>query len=228
MSLKQVAGTIEQHVKASWSKGLQNDIPQEIVLIEQYNPPVYLINEFEARRNDLDRSVGGRKLQTVQAFVAVRHDILRKLLKEGFSRVLGNSKLAFSTDPSIIIRETSGNQNKILLCRVTLGREGTDYQFLNNKYILDNLRGVQVAFLITYAAPNEAISLQPLSNEAEFHPTQNDQEEIVFHEAVVRRYDDDGSSSVTEGLVDTSKNVYGDSGNILKSEEDRILRHFKK
>jgi len=106
--------------------------------------------------------------------------------------------------------------------------EGADYQFLNNKYILENLRGVQIAFLLTYAAPNEAIALSPISNEAEFQPSHNEQEEIVFHEAVVRRYDDDGLGSATEGLVDNSKNVFGDSGHTLKSEEDRILRHFKK
>jgi len=223
-----VSGGVEAHAKNSWNKGLDRDIPQEVVLVEQYNPHKDLINEFESRRNELDRSLGGRKLQTIQAFVTLHNSILRKVLKQGFYRALGVQKLAFSTDPSLAIREGGGgNQNKILLCRITLGREGTDYQFTNNKYIIENLQGIMPAFLITYAAPNEAISLSPLSAEPEFQPVHGE-EEIVFHEAVVRRYEDDGQGSLSAGIEDHSKNVFGEEAHALKSEEDRILRHFKK
>jgi len=221
MALKPVTSSVENQVKGTWEKGLSQAIREEVIQVELYSPPKDLINEFESRRNELDRSLGGRKLQTIHAFVTVHISILPKVLSKGFYRALGNQKIAFSTDPHIAITEGGGgNNNKIVLCRVTLGREGTDYQVVRNKYIVDNLRGIMPSFLLTYAVPGEALSLQQIIlDPVETHDQA--MEDIIWNEAKVVHYD-----SVVPANSQ-SKNVFGDDANALKAEEDRILKHMK-
>jgi len=223
-SLKSVTSAIETHVKGLWSKALEKDIPQEVVYVEQYVPSKDLMNEFEARRNELDKMLGGRKLETIQAYCTVNYQNLQNVMKNGFFKALGVSKIAFSTDPGVAINEGfGGNQNKIILCRITLGREGSDYQVVRSKYMIENLRGIMPSFLITYASKGESISIQPFDTGVA--PPSNKgsaEEEIVFHEAKVVHYDSvvpDNSESI---------NVFGDTTNHLKTEEDRILKHIMK
>eukprot|EP01101_Sappina_pedata_P001389 TRINITY_DN11477_c0_g1_i1.p2 TRINITY_DN11477_c0_g1~~TRINITY_DN11477_c0_g1_i1.p2 ORF type:complete len:251 (-),score=125.05 TRINITY_DN11477_c0_g1_i1:84-782(-) len=231
MSLKSVSPAIENHVKGIWEKNLERDIPEEIVMVEQYVPSKDLVNEFEARRNELDRTIGGQKLQTIQAFVAVNKISLISTLRRGFYKTFGVNKLAFSTDPATAIQEASGaDGNKIILCRITLGREGSDYQVVRNKYVISNLQGILPAFLITYCHQGKAISLAPtdLGDEpAGSHSTHQQayqgpaDDEIVFQEARVVRYDAPEES-------DGTTNVFGESGHMLRSEEDRLLKHVAK
>jgi len=217
MALKAVTQAVESHVAGIWSKGLTETIPQEIVFVEQYSPPTVLINDFESRRNELDRSLAGRKLQTIQAFISLNEDTLKKVLINGFHKTLGNTKLAFSTDPAIAIREGfGGGYNKVLLCRIVLGREGADYSVVREKYVIENLKGVMPSFLITYGVPGEAVSLKPLDlppmPEQPRTYQQPQEDEIVFQEAKVVHYQE-------------HKNVFGDDDDPLAKEEARLMKH---
>jgi len=222
--LKPVSPSIENHVKGLWDKALEKECPFEVVYVEQYAPSKDLMNEFEARRNELDKMLGHAKLQTIQAFCTVNYNNLQNVMKKGFFKALGVSKIAFSTDPSVAINEGFGsNKNKIILCRITLGREGVDYQVVRNKYMIENLQGIMPSFLITYAAPGESISLQPFDTGVPNTSKEPKEDDIVFQEATIVHYD----SVVTE-MKDNSTNVFGDSGNMLKTEEDRLLKHIMK
>eukprot|EP01103_Thecamoeba_quadrilineata_P001982 TRINITY_DN1185_c0_g1_i1.p1 TRINITY_DN1185_c0_g1~~TRINITY_DN1185_c0_g1_i1.p1 ORF type:complete len:165 (+),score=27.39 TRINITY_DN1185_c0_g1_i1:2-496(+) len=163
MNLKPVTPSVENHVQGIWDKGLQKSISQEIVFVEQYSPPKDMINEFESRRNELDRLLGNKKLQTLQAFVAPDHDSLRKILSQGFSKGLASSKIPFAVDAGIAIADGGAkNGNRLLLCRISLGREGVDYQVSRGRYYIENLKGAIPSFLVTYGVPGEAISLTPI------------------------------------------------------------------
>jgi len=224
MSVKPVTPAIENHVKGLWEKALEKDISQEVVFVEQYAPSKDLMNEFEHRRNELDRTLGGQKLQTIQAFCTVNYKNLPGIIKHGFYKTLGVSKIAFSTDPGVAINEGfGGNNNKILLCRITLGREGVDYQVVRNKYMIENLQGIMPSFLITYAAPGESISLQPFETGTSSSSGNTKEEEIVFQEARIVQYD-----SVVKSIEDNAVNVFGEANHPLKTEEDRLLRHMTK
>jgi len=227
MSLKPVSHAIENHVRGIWDKGLIDKVPEEIVYVEQYSPTKDLINEFESRRNELDRALGGKKLQTVQAFICVGEESLRSVLMTGFHKTLGNTKLAFSTDPSVAIREGPGkNGREIILCRITLGREGVEYQLVREKYVLENTRGIIPAFLITYSLPGEAVSLKPLDLGTPAGDIASGyDDEIVFHEAKVVKRDVMAPEHAPGGH---HRNVFGDDKDVNAEEEDRLLKYINK
>eukprot|EP01103_Thecamoeba_quadrilineata_P021371 TRINITY_DN9801_c0_g1_i1.p1 TRINITY_DN9801_c0_g1~~TRINITY_DN9801_c0_g1_i1.p1 ORF type:complete len:228 (-),score=41.66 TRINITY_DN9801_c0_g1_i1:52-735(-) len=224
MALKIVAQGVQNHVQTIWDKGLQNPSNFELVLVEQYTPPKDLVNEFEARRNELDRSLRGQKLQTIQAFIAPEFNLLKKILVHGFYRSLGNTRLAFSTDPSTAIEKAGGQSNhKLLLCRITLGREGTDYQLSNGDYYIDNLRGIMPSFLITFTRAGESVSLQTLDLPPLEGHNQGGNDDIVFETATVKHYPTPQNDAPP---VTTSKNIFGEDTDTASAEEERLNRHL--
>jgi len=145
----------------------------------------------------------------------LNEETLKRVLTLGFFKALGNTKLAFSTDPGVAIREGfGGDYNKLLLCRIVLGREGPDFTVVRDKYIIENLKGIMPSFLLTYGVPGAAVSLKPLDlppmpESQRAHAYQD--EEIVFQEARV--------------VHQEQRNVFGDDTDVLAREEARLMKH---
>jgi len=229
MSLKPVSPGVESHVKSVWSKGIeQGAINEEVVFVEQYYPTKEMINDFEVRRNELENAIKAR-VQTMQAFYQPAEEKLVALLKDGFFKTLGLRSVIVTKDPSVLVhsnRMTEYNRfKKLLLCRVSLGKQGVDYKLNENKYIIENPKSIIPAFLVTYAAPGEAVSLTPLDlggskqqQQQQHHHHYDDEEELVFEEAKIVRYDEP---------AEPHRNVFGDVSNSVDEEEKRILRHAK-
>jgi hypothetical protein len=224
MSIKPASSSVEQMVRGLWEKGLDGKAADEdVAFVEVYYPPKDLSNEFEGRRNELERHLNstGKRLQTVQLFYYPPKENLNKLLVKGFFQSLGVQKIAFSKDPSQAIKEGFGSGNKILVCRCTLGYEGHDYNTIRGKYVLDNLKQVMVSYIVTFARPGESVSITPTDVFPEYQSNQQaaqPEEELVFHEAVVVRLAADDPHA---------KDVFGDASHANTTEEERILKHMR-
>lgn len=222
MAIKQATASIEKFVKGVWEKGLTGPADVEIVFTEQYQPPTELSNEFEARRNELERAIAPNRLQTLHLFYAPTKENLNSLLTKGFFQTIGVSKIAFAKDPIQAIKEGFGNTNKLLIVRVALGRENRDYNVVRGKYVVENLKSVITSYIITYAKPGESVNVEP-TNVFPDRPgvvfRQEPEEDLIFHEATVVRYAHDDPNAV---------DVFGNQSHALTTEEERILKHIVK
>jgi len=171
MELKQVSGATWDRVIGTWVKQLRSKsedegsvgstYPYQIVNIELVSPARQHIEDFEERRNELDRRVA--KLETIQGFYAPStEDILQRILKEGFAGAFAGD-LTFCPDALQAIQEGLSVRpiHKLLLCRVVLGAKGTDYTEIHGKYRIRNVHGVMPSFLITFKLPTPESAVAP-------------------------------------------------------------------
>jgi len=164
MELKQVSGATWDRVIGTWVKQLRSKAedegsvgstyPYQIVNIELISPSRDHIEDFESRRNELDKRVP--KLETIQGFYAPStEDVLQRIFREGFAGAFAGD-LTFCPDPVQAIQEGLSIKPvyKLLLCRVVLGQKGVDYTEIHGKYRVRNVHGVLPSFLITYKLPS--------------------------------------------------------------------------
>eukprot|EP01113_Clastostelium_recurvatum_P003947 TRINITY_DN1174_c0_g1_i1.p1 TRINITY_DN1174_c0_g1~~TRINITY_DN1174_c0_g1_i1.p1 ORF type:complete len:265 (-),score=70.31 TRINITY_DN1174_c0_g1_i1:56-793(-) len=178
-SLKAVSGVTWDRVIQTWTQQLRNKSefgdgsthPYQVVNIEMVAPGRDQLEDFEARRNELDQRVA--KLETIQAFYAPStEEVLQRILKEGFSGAFAG-ELTFCPDATQAIQESLSVRpiNKLLLCRVVLGSKGVDYTEIHGKYRIKFIRGVMPSFLITFK-PFEAEGAKPVPEAAPRWPSE--------------------------------------------------------
>jgi len=179
MELKPCSHSLVEHVTNIWVKQLHSPFPEndptryslptypyKLVNVEQVFPGRDHLEDFEARRNELDQRLerGKVKLETIHGFYSPSsEESYRSILKDGFHKSF-SGELTFSLDPVQAIREGlgGGRVNKLILSRVSLGWKEYDYTEINNKYKIKNLRGIIPSFVITYQLVQaEKPSVQP-------------------------------------------------------------------
>jgi len=147
--VKQLHTRLDETDERLWSNPVY---PYSIVSVEQVSPSREVLEVFEGRRNELDKTLRGAKLETIQGFYCPSsYDVLNKIVKDGFYQTF-SGEITFSVDAPQAIQESLSSQpiNKLILARISLGSKDRDYTEIHHKYKIRNLRGVIPAFIITF------------------------------------------------------------------------------
>eukprot|EP01097_Dermamoeba_algensis_P005414 TRINITY_DN3441_c0_g1_i1.p1 TRINITY_DN3441_c0_g1~~TRINITY_DN3441_c0_g1_i1.p1 ORF type:complete len:159 (-),score=41.92 TRINITY_DN3441_c0_g1_i1:156-632(-) len=150
--LKPVSESVFKHIENTWEKQTNSPGKYAVVQVQQVFPSKEILNRFEERRTELDRKMPyGEKLQTLQLYFSPTEDQLRGIFNEGFSEAFSGAAVTFFKDPVQAIEEGFISPTReLLLCRVSLGREGSDHSVQNGRYAVSNSRTVMPSFLLTY------------------------------------------------------------------------------
>ncbi|GAM26698.1 hypothetical protein SAMD00019534_098730 [Acytostelium subglobosum LB1] len=142
--LKEVSPAVFKVAVNIWAKSAD---------MEQYSPPRMMIEKFELRRNELERSLPhGKKLETVNCFFnPTSEGQLRKVLVNGWAAFDATETIFFSSAAKAI-QEQGGAvpYPRIVVVRVCLGREGIDFTVANGRYRVRDLNGVMTSFLLAF------------------------------------------------------------------------------
>lgn len=146
--VKQTVSPLDESDPVRWQTPTY---PYQIKQVDQVFPNKAHLEDFEARRNEIDERMnkGKVKLETIQGFYCPSSDEnLARILKDGFHNAIVG-ELTFCTDALQAIRESlNPRPSKVILARVSLGWKEYDYREINNKYKIKNLRGVLPSFVI--------------------------------------------------------------------------------
>ncbi|EGG21163.1 hypothetical protein DFA_01038 [Cavenderia fasciculata] len=177
-NLKEVTAGVAKVASNMWIKSIDSEDganqdnpthPYIITNVEQYQPTREMMEKFEIRRNQLDKSIpAGKKLETLNLFFnPTSESQLKKILQVGWPSTYDAVDVSFFSNANKAILDNPISYYKLLIVRVCLGREGVDFTLANGRYRVRDLNGVMTSFLITYRnslAPNSTPPVSPFKS----------------------------------------------------------------
>ncbi|GAM24825.1 hypothetical protein SAMD00019534_080000, partial [Acytostelium subglobosum LB1] len=175
--LKDVTPSVFRLANGIWTKSMDAEYkepvayPYSVTNIAQYAPPRSLLERFERRRNELDKSLPlGRRLETINCFFHPTSEAhLRRLLLDGWTS-FNAADIVFHTNACRAIKEGNTAYPKLVIVRLSLGRDGVDYTNANGRYRVRDLSSAITSFILGYKsstmpnAPYTGVSSSPLQS----------------------------------------------------------------
>ncbi|EFA76834.1 hypothetical protein PPL_09586 [Heterostelium album PN500] len=160
--LKEVSPSVAKVASGIWAKSIEQDGAQQsdnpthpytVTLVQQYAPPRAIVERFELRRNELERSMpAGKRLETLNCFfVPSSEGQLRKLIINGWLATFESAAdIVFYQNANKAIQEQQVPYPLMVVARVCLGREGIDHTVANGRIRVRDLSSVITSFLLSY------------------------------------------------------------------------------